>query len=149
MRYHVEKMRKQIEFAQRDGYTFTIQTEEKIQYETEYYGTITLAVLGEETKKIAKRFPAFDVCVMVYEDDEEKEHWLYIRFKQEIRLRYGWVKNNGELILHCDADLANTVFKNNLEFDRIRQFFKQLVEELPEYRLRILTGELKVEDWTI
>lgn len=105
--------------------------------------------MEEQTNKIAEAVPAFDVCMVVYEEDGEKEHWLYIRFKQkEIQMRYRWVKNNRKLTLYCDANLEDTVFEHNPAFDRVLATFKQLVEELPEYRLSITTGELQLNDCT-
>ena len=106
--------------------------------------------MEEETNKIAEMVPIFDVCMVVYEDNEEKEHSLYIRFnQQEIRLVYRCLKDKRKLTLYCDANLTDTVFEHNFEFDRIRQIFKQLVEELPQYRLRIVTGEIELDDRTI
>ena len=134
MSYREEKMNEYAEIARRNGYSITSHTIEKITYLVSENETVTLLALNEATQTIADRFPDFDVCISVFEDGTEKEYWLDLRHQQkEIELLYSWSKNQCELNLFRDKDIAD-VFKNNPDYERIKHLFKQFVEDLPEYR---------------
>ena len=145
MNYAEEKMNEFVYMTKRSFHRYEIieQTRTRLCLLDERKTIKTYEIVEHLTNELNKTYPEQDICVMKYEDKTFLNYWLMIEMKdQTIRLDYEHQKN-GDTIEIWNNQENSTI--QTPQIDSIKQVFKEFVEELPEFRLRLVTGELKIK----
>lgn len=96
------------------------------------------------TLVLSERFQDHEFCALIYTCEQELTYLLKIRYEtDEMSYHYDFNKELDKMELwtyqeHVDVSIPHV--------ENIKQLFRQLVEELPEYRLRFVTGELQTKE---